>query len=614
MDISTAKKNIKTTIANDEKRSLKDMYYTTGRAQAIAKSAVFENLTLGVIAINALWIAIETDNNDKENVWQADWGFALAENLFCAFFTFELLVRFAAIEIKWNAFKDAWFVFDSSLVFLMLLETWVAPCIYWIFGVAFKAGGALAILRLVRLCRIARMARLMRAFPELMVLFKGIIIATRSVFFTLMLLLCVVYIFSIGFRQLAIDTPLNTEHGFFNDVPRSMFTLVTMGLYMDGIIDLMAALSAEGFQMLFIYIVFMFICAHTIMNLLIGVLCEVVNVIAVTEKFELLALFVRDRMVFIMENLGVNTAVISKQDFLAVVQDHDAIMTLREIDVDPVNLVDFTEIIFSGDAVSKEGTLKFPDFMEIILSFRGTNNATVKDLVQLRHYLNPQLEKLNARLDSIESLMQHSISPGASTGGFHPGGSSMLATDASSLGAELQGSAQATVPSSSAWKGSWQELRPGIEAVVRQTFEASFEATIDPHMQRMSSSIAGASKKIEEALDRASTTQIGADTMRFVGTNKASQQPHVSAILNCLTELRDSLKQGHAEALSNGAFGDDLAPGVATMLWEDFSDKSRLGLGATGRRADPAPASPQINPAIMVSNVGPPTLSGSMSP
>ena len=44
------------------------------------------------------------------------------------------------------------------------------------------------LVRLLRLTRMARMARLLRAMPELLVLIKGMVVAMRSVFFTLCLL------------------------------------------------------------------------------------------------------------------------------------------------------------------------------------------------------------------------------------------------------------------------------------------------------------------------------------------------------------------------------------------------------------------------------------------
>ena len=55
----------------------------------------------------------------------------------------------------------------------------------------------LRVARVLRVLRTARMARLVRLMPELMILIKGMMVACRSVFFTLVLLLLFTYVFSV---------------------------------------------------------------------------------------------------------------------------------------------------------------------------------------------------------------------------------------------------------------------------------------------------------------------------------------------------------------------------------------------------------------------------------
>eukprot|EP00406_Dinophysis_acuminata_P027758 CAMPEP_0179337500 /NCGR_PEP_ID=MMETSP0797-20121207/67656_1 /TAXON_ID=47934 /ORGANISM="Dinophysis acuminata, Strain DAEP01" /LENGTH=143 /DNA_ID=CAMNT_0021051151 /DNA_START=1 /DNA_END=429 /DNA_ORIENTATION=+ len=68
-------------------------YYTKGIWQRIARSAWFETLTLAVIALNALWISIETDMNSAEMLFEADPVFQVAEHAFCLYFSVEWVVR-----------------------------------------------------------------------------------------------------------------------------------------------------------------------------------------------------------------------------------------------------------------------------------------------------------------------------------------------------------------------------------------------------------------------------------------------------------------------------------------------------------------------------------------
>jgi len=48
----------------------------------------------------------------------------VVENIFCFYFTAEVVIRFLAFKRKCLFYRDAWFVFDSLLVSCMVLETW----------------------------------------------------------------------------------------------------------------------------------------------------------------------------------------------------------------------------------------------------------------------------------------------------------------------------------------------------------------------------------------------------------------------------------------------------------------------------------------------------------
>lgn len=200
--------------------SVKDFYKSNGIFQRIAKSNYFENFTLFIIGVNSLWIWVDTDNNDAAIITEAKMEFQIVENIFCAFFTFEWVVRWMAFRRTSFAFRDAWFVFDTLLVTLMILETWITPIVLGVLSISSDGIGDASILRLVRLLRLARMtrvAKLLRAFPEVLIMIKGISAAARSVFFTICLLLLVLYIFGIAFRQICVGLGIGEAH--FPTVP-----------------------------------------------------------------------------------------------------------------------------------------------------------------------------------------------------------------------------------------------------------------------------------------------------------------------------------------------------------------------------------------------------------
>ena len=67
-------------------------------------------------------------------------------------------------------------------------------------------------------------ARLVKLMPELMILVKGMLVACRSVFFTLILLLLITFVFSITFIEFSRGNE-TLEHEYFSSMGTSILTL-----------------------------------------------------------------------------------------------------------------------------------------------------------------------------------------------------------------------------------------------------------------------------------------------------------------------------------------------------------------------------------------------------
>merc|ERR1719330_788776 len=88
--------------------------------------------------------------------------FQVGEHLFCSFFIFEWFVRFVSFAEKRDCLKDAWFMVDTVLAWLMVFETWVITLIFAVVGGTGESAGGIgnaAMLRILRLLRLTRMAR-----------------------------------------------------------------------------------------------------------------------------------------------------------------------------------------------------------------------------------------------------------------------------------------------------------------------------------------------------------------------------------------------------------------------------------------------------------------------
>ena len=139
---------------------------------------------------------------------------------------------------RFFACEDPWFWFDLLLVVIMIVETWMIPIIDLVIsGIADtgnsvgRSASAFRTVRVLRVLRTARIIRVARYMPELMILIKGLMVAARSVFFTLVLLLLVTYVFSIAITQLGQDTPL--EDSEFSSVPVTVLNLIIVSTMPD---------------------------------------------------------------------------------------------------------------------------------------------------------------------------------------------------------------------------------------------------------------------------------------------------------------------------------------------------------------------------------------------
>jgi len=263
----------------------------------------------------------------------------------------------------------------------------------------------------VKLTRVARVARLLRACPELTILIKGISIASRSVLSTLVLLVSLVYVFSMAFRQLTNDTAVGDR--YFSNVPHGMKVLLLQSSLPDST-DLVNELGEENIVFGLLAVIFLALSAMTLMNMLIGVLCEVIGVVSAVEKEAMKVNFVKTEIMHALKEnkIDVNQdLIISKQEFQKILMNPVAATAIRAVGVDPVGLADFCDFIFSGhcNAVSKtqlKTGLTFSQFIELILEMGGTNACRVKDIIDLRKVLLAKFETTDEAITKQYSLIQ----------------------------------------------------------------------------------------------------------------------------------------------------------------------------------------------------------------
>jgi len=388
----------------------------------LAKNKYFEITTLSIISLNAVCIGYDADYTARwgkeDNLYDGPWGFVLAENFFCSYFFFEVLIRFCAFKKKCDATKDAWFVFDTILVLFMVLETWLMPVLG---GGSFLA--QFSVLRLLRLLRITRMARLMRSVPELMTIVKGMAAAVRSVGFVAILQGLVVYIFAIIFtteyhqglysdgeilERMDSDDPAVVNEAtimqIFGSMGKSMFSLFIMGTILDDVTLCTDAIRRTGNTVqLVCFLIFIVLSSFTMLNMLVGILVEVVQAVAEGEKQKNSDAFVKDAIVQIFDSMDRDgSGLISKDEFCLLGQNKDVINMLQQMDIKEGEFIKYATLLFKPDPMTgKEPSLDLETIYIMLLRLRGTFINSI-DFESLKSHLLRSRRSFKQRLVGME--------------------------------------------------------------------------------------------------------------------------------------------------------------------------------------------------------------------
>jgi len=347
------------------------------------RSEWFETLSMAIIALNSIWLFIDTDYNDAPVLVEAAWYFQVMENLFCLCFSMELILIFTATKKKIVKFLEPWFLFDFVIVASMVAETWIVTIVYAVAGRGIGPLGNVpsSLLRVLRLLRVTRISRMMHRVPELSYILKGIFEGFRSVTCTLFLLFVLVYTFGIMLVLLSKgNAPLQS---YFSDVPTAVYRLFVHIILLDGIAEVLDNVRAESKSCFLLLTLVLVLGSMMLMNMLIGVLCEIVGHVASREKE---GRDIEKIKQFLLESLwqldAGHDGFITSSNFAAIIENDTAIDALAQVGVEANELAEFARPFFQSNCLEGE-CLRVDDFMDIVMKLRGQTHATTTDLVKL---------------------------------------------------------------------------------------------------------------------------------------------------------------------------------------------------------------------------------------
>lgn len=374
---------------------------------------IFTNI---IVAANVIWIGVYVQVNDEPNVLLSKAEFQVPEHLFGAFFVFEIMVRFLALRRRRECIDDLHFVLDAALVLLIVLEVWLLPLVF--LDKTRNGDSTLGVMRTARLMRLTSLIRLLK-FEGFITIIKGLWFAMSSVMWTMLLLVGLVYAFGVVFTALAKGN--DKLKPWFGNIGLAMWTLLINGTFLDDVGEMLVPVRLNSPGLAAIFIVFTFISALAVLNLLVGVLCDVVSRTKQAEHKNAIAHFVRQRMYEILECHDTDDdGYIEKAEFKLLMENPEMHRILRSCNIsekifaDPLML---DGVLFSrhqgedGEICSR--ALSYDQLVDIVLRLSGGAAATINDLNDLRDFVRE-------RLAQIENMIRKRTSVTGSPGTISP--------------------------------------------------------------------------------------------------------------------------------------------------------------------------------------------------
>lgn len=237
------------------------------KLRSLRKNSFFELFVISIILLSALNIGLSTFNVNTNLLKILD----TLDYLITFFFLTEILIRIYSYEKVSHFFKKKWNIFDFIIVLLSLIPL-----------------NGVEVIIVARLLRVFRLLRIISFIPQFRVLIESLAQAVPRVSYVLLFIFIETYIFaaigSILFEK------VDPEH--WDNIGVAMLTLFKVGT-IDGWIEIMNnTLPSYPFSW-FYYILYIIITGFIFLNMVVGVIIDVMirqNTTEIESSPELLAI------------------------------------------------------------------------------------------------------------------------------------------------------------------------------------------------------------------------------------------------------------------------------------------------------------------------------------
>jgi len=219
--------------------------------QTIRDNKAFEMFVISIIIFSSLMIGMRTYDLHPyaENaLWVLDYGVTL-------FFLMEILIRMAAEKRFVDFFKKGWNIFDFVIVVVSLIP--LDDSEYAL---------------IARMLRLFRVMRLISFIPELRVLVSALISALPRMGYVALLMFIIFYLYAvIGNLLFGALNPV-----LWGDLGISLLTLFRVATFEDWTDVMYEAMTLYRFSWIY-FVTFVFFSAFVFLNMMIGIVVEVLD-------------------------------------------------------------------------------------------------------------------------------------------------------------------------------------------------------------------------------------------------------------------------------------------------------------------------------------------------
>ena len=219
--------------------------------QKVRDNKVFELFVIGVIIFSSLMIGIQTYDLSP---W-VDGGIRVLDYAVTLFFVLEISIRMAAEDRLKNFFKKGWNVFDFVIVAISLIP--LDDSEYAM---------------IARMLRLFRVMRLISFIPELRVLVSALISALPRMGYVALLMFIIFYLYAVIGNLLYA----NLNPVLWGDLGVSLLTLFRVATFEDWTDVMYEAMTLYSLSWIY-FITFIFFSAFVFLNMMIGIVVEVLD-------------------------------------------------------------------------------------------------------------------------------------------------------------------------------------------------------------------------------------------------------------------------------------------------------------------------------------------------